>query len=144
MKINLLNTTSGLKPLYDADYEEKKKLKLGEIYEATIKRSRNLDFHRKYFSLINLAWEYQSERSLEHFHNNIDVFRKTVELAAGWCEPVYSIERREWVEIPKSIAFDKMDNDEFTNLYERVKDVLFKYFLKHITVEEFEKNLINY
>lgn len=144
MKLKLLNTISGLKPLYDPDYDEKKKLKIGEVYEATIKRPRNLHFHRKYFSLINLAWEYQLERSTEHFHNNVDVFRKTVELAAGWCEPVYSIERREWVEIPKSIAFDKMDNDEFTNLYERVKDVLFKYFLKHITVEEFEKNLINY
>lgn len=28
------------------------------------------------------------------------------------------------------IAFDKMDEDEFQNLYERVKDVLFKYFLR--------------
>ena len=37
-----------------------------------------------------------------------------------------------------------MDEDEFTQLYERVKDVLFKYFLKHISVEEFEKNLINF
>lgn len=144
MKIKLLNTPSGLKPMYDEDYEEKKKLKIGEVYEATINRPRNLSFHRKYFSLINLAWEYQNERAIEHFHHNIKLFRKTVEVAAGWCEPIYSIDRKEWVEVPKSISFDKMDADEFEQLYERVKDVLFKYFLRHISVEEFEKNLINF
>lgn len=144
MKLNLLNTSSGLKPMYDSDYEEKKKLKIGEVYEATIKRPRNLSFHKKYFVLINLAWEYQNERAVEHFHHNIETFRKTIEVAAGWCESIYSIDRKEWVEVPKSISFDKMDADEFAQLYERVKDVLFKYFLKHISVEEFEKNLINF
>ena len=144
MKIKLLNTSVGLKPLFDEDFEEKKKLKIGEVYEATIKRPRNLSFHRKYFSLINLAWEYQNERAVEHFKHSIELFRKKVEMAAGWCEPIYSIARKEWIEVPKSIAFDKMDEDEFQNLYERVKDVLFKYFLKNISVEEFEKNLINF
>lgn len=144
MKLNLLNTISGLIPLYDADYDEKKKLKIGSIYEVTIRLSRNIDFHRKYFALIQCAWEYQNERTVNHFKNDINVFRKTVEIAAGWCEPVYSIDRKEWLDLPKSIAFDKMDNTEFTDLYDRVKDVLFKYFLKHITCEEFEKNLINF
>lgn len=88
MKIKLLNTPSGLKPMYDEDYEEKKKLKIGEVYEATIKRPRNLSFHKKYFALINLAWEYQNERAVEHFKHNIELFRKTIEVAAGWCDPI--------------------------------------------------------
>lgn len=144
MKLQVLNTPVGLKPLYDEDFDEKKKLKIGEVYEVTIKQPRNLPFHRKYFSLINLAWEYQNERVVEHFHHNIELFRKTVEMAAGWCEIIYSIQRKEWIETPKSIAFDKMDNAEFTELYERVKDVLFKVFLKNMPIEEFEKNLINF
>ena len=144
MKISLLNTVTGLKPLYDADYDEKRKLKIGEVYEADIRRPRNLAFHRKYFALINLAWEYQDERVTEHFRHDVGVFRKTVELAAGWCEPVWSIDRREWVEMPKSIAFDSMDADEFRNVYERVKDVLFSHFLRNVTVEEFERNLAEF
>ena len=68
MKIKLLNTSVGLKPLYDEDFEEKKKLKIGEVYEATIKRPRNLSFHRKYFGLINLAWEYQNEIEIGRAH----------------------------------------------------------------------------
>lgn len=144
MKIKLINTFNGLIPVDDGDYENKKKLKTGEIYIVDIKLQRNYSFLKKYFALINISWEYQNERVVEHFHHNIDLFRKTVEIAAGWCEPIYSIDRKEWIEVPKSIAFDKMDEDEFTKLYERVKDVLFRYFLKHISIDEFEKNLINF
>ena len=140
----MLNTPVGLKPLYDEDYDEKRKLKIGESYEVTVKKARNVSLHRKYFSLIHTAWEYQNERVTEHFHHSEEAFRKTVEVAAGWCEPCYSIERREWLEIPKSIAFDRMDETEFRELYERVKDVLFKYFLKNVTPEEFMRNLIDY
>lgn len=55
MKLQLLNTTRGLVPLYDEDFEEKKKLKLGTEYTAEIKVSRNSKFHRKYFALLNAA-----------------------------------------------------------------------------------------
>lgn len=144
MKINLLNTPDGLKPLADSDYEEKKKLKLGEIYTCEIRLMRNYKFHRKYFALINLAWEYQTEKTTAFFSENKEAFRKTVEVAAGHFEQVYSIERREWVQIPKSIAFDKMDNVEFEQLYNNVKTVLFNTFLKHINEQEFLNQLLNF
>ena len=97
-------------------------LRIGEVYNAEIKLARNLNFHRKYFALINCAWEYQNEDTTKHF-KNVECFRKTVEIAAGNCEPVYNLQLGQWVEIPKSIAFDKMDENEFRDLYERVKDV---------------------
>ena len=95
MKLHVQNTAHGLVPLYDADYDEKKKLKIGEVYEVAVKRPRNLPFHKKYFSLIHCAWDYLPEHTVEYFHHNIECFRKTVEIAAGWCEPVYSIARRQ-------------------------------------------------
>jgi len=55
MELYLLNTSEGLKPCYDKDYDEKKKLKIGATYKAKITLARNVQFHRKYFSLINLA-----------------------------------------------------------------------------------------
>lgn len=141
MKLRLLNTAEGLKPMYDADYDEKKHLKLGKVYEATITLVRNPQFHKKYFALINLAWEYLNERQQEFFKNNKEVFRKAVEVAAGHCELHYSIARKEWLEIPKSISFEKMDEAEFSAMYERVKDVLFEIFLKSVNQEEFINNL---
>lgn len=137
MKLLLLNTPAGLKPLYDADYDEKKKLRIGEVYSAEVKKARNIQFHRKYFSLINTAWEYQGEATMAHFGGNIEAFRKCVEVAAGHCDRVYHLASKSWLEVPKSIAFDKMDETEFSDLYNRVKDVLFRVFLRNIDEEEF-------
>ena len=144
MKLKLLNTVQGLKPMYDEDFDEKKKLKIGEVYTAEVKKARNIQFHRKYFALINLSWEYQHEKVVNHFNNSVDAFRKTVEIAAGWYEPIYLISKKQWSQSPKSIAFDKMDEAEFTELYDNVKRVLFQTFLRHIDEEEFMKNLINF
>lgn len=144
MELYLLNTSQGLKPLYDSDYEEKKKLRIGTEYKAKITVARDITKHKKYFALINCAWEYQDERRQAFFKNNINVFRKTVEIAAGHCDLVYSLQRKEWVEQARSIAFDKMDDLAFNELYERVKDVLFSHFLTHISVDEFMENLKNF
>lgn len=144
MELYLLNTASGLRPCYDSDYDEKKKLKLGKIYKAKITQARNYDFLKKYFALINCAWSYQNEKTTAHFKESVECFRKTVEIAAGHCDTAYSISRKEWIEIPKSIAFDKMDEAEFMDLYERVKDVLFSVFLRDISEYDFMRNLSNF
>lgn len=144
MKILLKNTASGLIPLYDADYDQKRKLKIGEVYQVDIKKSRNYELHKKYFSLINAAWDYQNEKRQAHFKNSIEQFRKSVEVAAGHCDTVWNIKLKCEVDIPKSISFSNMDELEFRELYENVRTVLFSVFLTHITVEEFENNLLNY
>lgn len=144
MELNLLNTAGGLVPCDDNDYEEKRKLKVGQIYKATIKLNRNYRLHRKYFALINCAWEYQNERQTAFFKGSVEIFRKTMEMAAGHCERVYSIEHKEWRDVPKSIAFDKMDEAEFRDLYERVKDVLFATALRGVSEEEFLDALANF
>ena len=144
MKIYCTNTVRGLVPNYDSDFEEKRKLKIGEVYSCEIKLARNYEFHKKYFALISCAWEYQNEARRAFFKENKEVFRKTIEIQAGWYEEVYSIQRKEWVQTARSISFEKMTGDEFNTLYERVKDVLFTTFLTHITEEEFNKNLVNF
>lgn len=144
MKIKVQNTVRGLIPLADDDYDKKKSLKIGEIYEVSIKQVRNYEFHKKYFALINLSWEYMNEKQQDFFHNNKEVFRKSIELTAGFCEPVWNNNLKQMVDVPKSISFDKMDEIEFRDVYERVKDVLFLTALKDISVEEFERKLANF
>lgn len=142
MKLLLYNDYGFLKPMYDEDLDNKNKLKLGKSYWATIKLARNIDFHRKYFKLISVAWELLGEKTHKFFKTK-DSFRKTVEVTAGWSEPVYSISRNEWVEVPKSIAFDKMSQDEFEELYERVKDVIWELLDERnlITIDNFNNIL---
>ncbi len=144
MKLLLLNTREGLKPQYDEDYDEKKKLKIGEIYEAEIRLPRNLRFHRKYFALLRCAWEYMNEQQQAFFKNDLNVFRKSLEVTAGWCEPLYDLETMSWFHAPKSISFEKMKEDEFDTLYNNVRDILFKIILPNVSKEEFERNLVNF
>lgn len=144
MDIYCTNTVRGLVPNYDDDFDEKKKLQIGVVYKVKVTKPRNYLFHRKYFALINCAWSYQNHGVTDHFKNNIDLFRKAVEMSAGHCDTIYSIPRKEWIETPKSISFDKMDEIEFQDLYDRVKDVLFSVFLKKISEEEFMRNLVNF
>ena len=136
MKLFLLNTQEGLKPLYDEDYDLKKRLKVGKVYKADISIPRNYEFFKKYHKLISLAWEYQNEAVQAHFKTR-ENFRKTVEIAAGHCERVYHLKIKDWVDAPKSISFASMTEEEFQELYERVKDVLFAVFLKHINETDF-------
>lgn len=105
--------------------------------------SRNYEFHKKYFALIKCSWEYLNEKQ-QRFFGSINSFRKAVQIAAGFYEPVFNIKKREWTQESKSISFDKMDEYEFRELYDRSKDVIFEVFLRWLSVEEFEKQLINF
>ena len=70
MKIFCQNTKSGLQPLYEDDYDEKKKLKIGEIYFCEIKRPRNIKFHRKNTGLNHIAFKVGSKQEVDNFSNN--------------------------------------------------------------------------
>ena len=141
MKLLVTNTPRGLVPFGDDDYEEKKKLKIGETYSVEIKVARNLDFHRKYFALISYAWEFLNEQETSVFKTK-ENFRKYVEISAGYCEVIFHPRLQEFVEIPKSISFGKMDNSEFSNLYDKVKDVIFSIIGSRVSEEEFMRLLL--
>jgi hypothetical protein len=140
MKIHLCHSPFGLSPATD---EDRDLLKLffqehgyDEVYEIDVKVSRNYRFHRKYMKLLRTAWEYQNEDT-QKFFGCMDTWRKAVEVAAGNFELEYSIADNEWQQKSKSIAFDKMSEEEFQNLYERVKYVLFTDWLPDDVDDDF-------
>lgn len=143
MKLLVINTPRGLVPLGDDDYDEKKKLKLGQTYSVEVKVARNVDFHRKYFALISYAWEFLNEQETERFRTK-ENFRKYVEVAAGHCDVIFHPRLQEYVEIPKSISFGKMDNAEFSDLYQRVKDIIFSIIGERVSEAEFERLLLDF
>lgn len=128
----------------DDDYEAKSKLKIGDVYKVTIKKARNYELLKKYFALIKCSWEYLTDQQQAFFNNSKESYRKTVEIAAGHFDLVYSIQRKEWVEQHKSIAFDKVDEFQFREIYDNSRRVIFDVFLRHVSQDEFEKNLIDF
>ena len=143
MKFLVINTPHGLVPYGDEDYEEKKKLKDGTTYSVEIKVARNLDFHRKYFAMISYAWDFLNETETATFRTK-ENFRKYLEISAGHCEVIYHPRLQEFVEIPKSISFGSMDNTEFDNLYQRVKDVVFSLIGGRVSEDEFERLVLDF
>ena len=137
MKIFVKNTLSGLIPLYDSDFEEKKKLKLNETYSVEITRPRNVLFHRKYFALLNLAFENQD------LFITFENLRKEVIKYAGYYEE-YKTLKGEIEFRAKSIKFSKMNADEFEKLYSASMTVILKYILKESTKEEIEQEIVNF
>ena len=144
MTLYCTNTVRGLVPNYDADFDEKRKLKIGEVYKIEVKKARNYEFHKKYFALINCAWEYLNEYQQKNHKNSVENFRKSMEISAGVCDTIYIHKLQSWVDVPKSISFSKMDNLQFQEVYEKVRDIIFEVISENVSIEEFERNLINF
>ena len=140
MKIRVVNTSVGFRLCDEEDAELQSKLKPGAIYVADIREDRNPGFHRKFMRLIRTAWEMQNENVTAYFGHDMDSFRRTIEIAAGYYTPVYSIQQQEWQQAPKSIRFDAMDQLEFQELYEKVKGVI----ISNFCYGEHEQEKINY
>lgn len=143
MKLNLLCTQQGLVPMYDEDYDLKKRLKVGQSYVADVKVARNVGFHRKYWALLNAAWSLLPERTSNGFRS-LDGFRSYVIVAAGFYELYFNPRLKEFVEVPRSISFEKMDEVEFGELYDRSKDVIWSIVGRYVSEEDFERCLINF
>ena len=107
--------------MYDADLDEKKKLKIDEVYKVKISRPRNIRFHRKFFALIKLVYDNQ-----ERF-NNLEYLRKELTIAAGFYDTYIDLTGVE-VQVAKSISFGSMDEDEFSELYSRFIDAIGVHF----------------
>lgn len=143
LKFHCVRVPYGLVPATDADRDKSLHMKRGEVYEVTVKVKRNYRFHCKYFALVNTAWEYLTDAVREHYVN-VDNFRHDLEMCCGCCEKVWSISRQEFIEQHRSISFDSMDEAEFSEFYERAKDVLFRLFLTHVDKEEIIAAIITF
>lgn len=116
-----------------------KRLEPGEFFTLSYKRPRNGKVHRKFFAMLNYAFQHwepaRARKRLTYkglpIEKNFDAFREQVTILAGFYEASYDLKGRVKLKA-KSIAYDKMDDDEFVRLYEAVFDVLMKHvFINH-------------
>jgi len=134
MKLWLHNTIAGLLPLYPSDQDEKRKLKVGQDYEADLRLPRNIQFHKKAFALFNIGHQ---NTSLEL---PFDVYRKIMTMRAGYFK-AYQTGKGIYYEAD-SLAFGSMDQATFEDVYSRVLDEIIKDIGS--TREDVEQQLINF
>lgn len=148
----LLSKTAGgtLAPADQQAVDWIAKLKLGQVVRAELARVRNYKFLRKYFALLNFAfdaWEPQTkEYKGEPVQKNFDQFRRDVTILAGYYEASYNI-KGETRLTPKSISFANMDEDEFGALYSDTINVILSRILTNYTrsdLDEVVENLLRF
>lgn len=118
MKFYVTKSNSGLKPSYDSDMEVYVKIPIGETWEIEYKKVRNYKFHKKFFSLIQLAFDNQEA------YKFIDSMREDLIIHAGFSYEETNFITGEIKTKAKSIAFQNMDEIEFSQLYESIKNVI--------------------
>lgn len=121
-------------PEHDTDYEKLKGLHRDVTYKVTLTRPRNYLFLKKFFALLNLAYQNQDT------FNNLDDMRDWLTMSAGF----YSRVQTPTGEIfkPKSISFAGMSEDEFEDVYNRVADEICKWL--DLSDEDLQENLIHF
>jgi len=134
MKLLCRNTLTGLQPLYPHDYDEKRKLKLGQDYEVEVKNPRNIGFHRKFFALINLGFENTK------LNMPFETYRKYLTMKAGFFE-TYQTPKGTFYDA-KSLSFGSMPQDQFEDVYSRIMDLIIEDI--GCTSQEIEAQLIGF
>lgn len=144
MDIHLVRTNLGLQAYADEDYEQLQKIKVGSIVKAKIVRPRNIKFHRKFFSLINAAWDCLTEQQRNNMRSK-ETFREQLLIVSGFSEPLYDINGEVFLERAKSISFGKMDEPAFEEVYSKVLDTILTILVADgVSEDEFNNILKNY
>ena len=141
MKIRLTKTPIGFVPVDPESGEWANKIKLGQVVHADFKKMRNYKFHRKFFALLNLAYEYWEPGEIDTKYGkpekNFERFRKDLTILAGEYHILHRLNGTFKPEA-NSISFAKMDEKTFENLYNRVLDVIMKKILPDMSKDEIE------
>jgi len=149
----LMKTPNGsLAPVDFESAEKLRKLKVGQGVRVTFTRSRNIKFHRKYFSLLNLAFDSWEPPEILHNGNQIKTpfkkFREMVTIMAGYYDIVHDLMNPGSFRYEaKSISFANMDEEEFEGLYSSTIDVLLDLVFKGQTrgdIENLANNILSY
>jgi len=129
-----IDESGEIRPADDESNNRLKRMKKGHYFSFQYKRIRNYEFHKKFFSMLTLAFENQE------FYENFEWFRQATLLGAGHCDthidkdgnPLYKV---------KSISFENCKQEDFELIYDNVN----RYLLgRYGFTEEFNNELLSY
>lgn len=133
MKAVLIKTQKGLVGSTPTDHEAWCKfrrrietMKEGTFLRMEWARPRNGKHHRKFFALLTLVAE-NSET-----YNTTEKALVAVKLCSGYADPFLDPVTGELTQIPQSIAYDKMEQDEFERFYSAAIDGVLQHILTYM------------
>lgn len=130
MKAMLLKTPQGLRGATPADQDAWAKfrrkletMKPGKWLRIEASSPRNGKHHRKMFALLQLVAE-NSET-----YNTVEKALVAIKLIVGHFEPAVHPQTGELIQVPKSIAYESMDQDTFEAFYSAALDGVLQHIL---------------
>lgn len=129
MKALFVKDLASLRPASQEAEEVLTKIKRGDLVMVEVKRSRNLKHHQKFFVLMHLVFDNQEK--YEVFEDFLDA----VKCATGH-RTILSVTESRIIMQPKSIAFSKMDQDQFNAFYNNVIDLVCRKIIPGMDREE--------
>lgn len=134
MKCHFIKIGDGLLSAADEEsrqYINKSRLGAGVAVEVT--GARNIGFHRKLFALLRLAFDAWEPQVMWHgmpIQKDFERFRNDITILAGKYDVVVGIDGQP-KPVARSISFNRMDGDEFSELYDKILDVVWDRILRH-------------
>ena len=129
--IRLFRRHGVLVPESEMDYENIQAMHEGRSYECKLSAPRNYQFHKKFMVLVDVLFQLFNPQPVVWnglvAEKNRERFRKDLVIALGYHELVVNIKGEVRAEA-KSISFAKMDELEFSRLY----DSAINYAIRHI------------
>lgn len=137
-KLNLIKGHNlSLKPADSQAERYLTKLAFGSEVTCQIRQPRNPKFHRKFFSLLQLVFDNQER------YKDFEQFRDEIVMRAGYFEEHKHLTGKVSYRA-KSLAYDSMDDIEFSQLYDACCEVIIQYFWNDITQAEIDEAVMDY
>lgn len=123
-----------------ADYIER--LQDGQVIRAEVKRMRNYKFHKKFYALLDFAYDqWEPDSSLEYagqpVQKNRKRFRKDIIILAGHYDSTVNLKGEVRLEA-HSISFANMSEEDFEKLYSEAINVILTRILRNYTRADLE------
>lgn len=103
----------------------------GETVMIEMRRPRNIKHHRMFWALMTIVWDNMDHER----YPSVEDLVAAIKISAGLRTRI-ELPNGEVGFIPGSIAFHKMDQVEFGKFYDRVCDLIAKYFLPGVSTDD--------
>lgn len=131
MNVVLVKSRAGTYiPATEEDRTKLRSVKPGEAFRVKVGRPRNLDHHRKVMALISFVAAHHPDWRR---HHTIEPLIYALKMATGHFTAYTQASTGEIIQIPKSIAFDAVDEGDFIVWSAKVRQIIFDDLLPGFT-----------
>lgn len=124
--VYLRKIPGSLIPDGERDAERLKRFKVGDVIKAEVTKPRNYANHKRLFSLLTLIAETSD------VYDNVEKALVAVKIASGHVDFLPNPETGELVAVPRSIAYESMDEIQFSEWFESAINAVLAHICPHM------------